>query len=74
MALLNYRPTKRGFNVYVLVGKRFRLVRRFKPAVIDAVADLPADVLATLALEYGIRPPSPLHGSPDCAPGIEVLP
>jgi hypothetical protein len=60
MALLNYKPTKRGFNVYRLVGKKWQLVRRVKAVTLDAVADLPKAALDMLWREYGIRPPAGL--------------
>jgi hypothetical protein len=55
MALLNYRPTKQGVNR--LVGKRWRLIRRVKAVMVDALNDLPEAARDMLWMEYGIRPP-----------------
>jgi hypothetical protein len=57
MAIFNYKPTKRGLDVYKLVGKRWKLIRRMKADTVEALNDLPKAALDMLWMEYGIRPP-----------------
>jgi hypothetical protein len=57
MAIFNYKPTKRGLDVYKLVGKRWKLIRRMKADTVEALNDLPKAALDMLWREYGIRPP-----------------